>query len=153
LVPRTLTLCTLALALSILRQEAPGLKLKDVKGMGRIWPFAASGLGLSILALAGLPLLAGFPAHQAVWEALAPISLPLTSWVFVGSIGLFVSAVRILHALTITHPKTTWDIRETPGQRLLVGAGILGLFLLGLFPQWALPLWIKLPAILEHFTK
>jgi NADH-quinone oxidoreductase subunit N len=153
LVPRTLILCTLALALSILKKEAPLLRLNDVKGMGRIWPFAASGLALSILALAGLPLLAGFPAHQAVWEALASISLPFTSWVFIGSIGLFVSAVRVLLAFTIAPSKSPWEIRETTGQRLFVGAGILGLFLLGLFPQWALPLWTKLPAILEHFTK
>jgi NADH-quinone oxidoreductase subunit N len=153
LVPRTLALCIWTFSISILRQDSPGLTLKEIKGMGRILPFAASGLVLGNLALAGLPLLAGFPAHQAVWEALARVSLPLTSWVLVGSIGLFFSAVRTLAALTSAPKETSWLIRETPIQRVLLGIGILVLFLLGMFPQWALPLWTRLPTIFEHLAQ
>jgi NADH:ubiquinone oxidoreductase subunit 2 (subunit N) len=150
LVPRTLSLCLWAFTLSILREHAPGLSLEDVKGMGRIWPFAASGLVLANLALAGLPLLAGFPAHQAIWEGLAHNSLPLALWVLVGSLGLLASATRVLGALTSTLEGTSWGTRETQAQRFLVAVGTLGLFLLGLFPQWVQPLWTKLPAIFEH---
>jgi formate hydrogenlyase subunit 3/multisubunit Na+/H+ antiporter MnhD subunit len=153
LVPRTLILTLWALSLSILKKHAPDLTLNAIKGMGRTLPFAISGVILANLALAGLPLLAGFPVHQAVWEALARNSLPLTFWVLVGSLGLFISGIRILISSTDASEGTTWKTIETPVQRLFVTFGLLGLFLLGLFPQWAFFLWTKLPAIFEHFLQ
>ncbi|MGA2490902.1 MAG: proton-conducting transporter membrane subunit, partial [Anaerolineales bacterium] len=113
LVPRTLCICLWALTLSILKEQAPSLNLKDAKGMVRVWPFATSSLVLANLALAGMPLLAGFPAHQAVWESLAHNSLILTFWVLIGSLGLFASAIRVLTTLTSAPEGTTWGIRET----------------------------------------
>jgi NADH:ubiquinone oxidoreductase subunit 2 (subunit N) len=150
LVPRALCLGIWALALSILKERAPKLTLSDVKGLGRIWPFAASGLILSNLSLAGIPLLAGFPAHQAVWEGLARSSLSLAFWVFIGSFGLCASAVRVLAALVMTPEGVRWEVRETRPQQFFLAVGWLTLFLLGLFPQWVLPLWTKLPALFEH---
>jgi NADH:ubiquinone oxidoreductase subunit 2 (subunit N) len=149
-VPRALSLGTWALALSILRSHAPKLTLSQVKGLGHRLPFAASALILANLALAGMPLLAGFPAHQAVWEGLARSSLPLAFWVFIGSLGLFASAVRVLAALVMAPEGIYWEVRETRAQCLLLIVGFLALFLLGLFPQWTLLLWTKLPAIFEH---
>jgi len=150
LVPRTLSIAIWALSLAILRQQAPGLNLTEVKGLAHVWPFASSGLVLANLAVSGFPLLAGFPAHQAVWEGLARTSLPVAFWVFFGSLGLFASAVRVLGALTSAPAGSTWGTRETQLQRILVSIGLLCLFLLGLFPQWVLPLWTKLPALFEH---
>jgi NADH-quinone oxidoreductase subunit N len=150
LVPRALCLGLWTFTLSILKEQTPSLRFEDIRGMGRIWPFAASGLIMAILALAGLPLLAGFPAHQAVWEGLAQTSLPLAFWVLVGSLGLFVSAARMLAALTTAPEGTNWGTRETDMQRLIVAIGVLVLFLLGLFPQWTLSLWTKMPAMFEH---
>ena len=150
LVPRVICLGIWALTLSILREQAPGLNLKDVKGLGYVWPFATSALVLANLALAGLPLLAGFPAHQAVWEGLARSSLPVAFWALIGSLGLFASAVRVLAALTAAPEGTPWGARETRTQRLLLAIGVLGLFVFGLFPEWAFPLWSKLPAIFQH---
>ena len=123
LVPRAISLAIWALTLSILREQAPGLSLKDVKGLGHVWPFATSALVLANLALAGMPLLAGFPAHQAVWEGLARSSLPVAFWVLIGSLGLFASAVRVLAALTAAPEGTPWGARENshttpdPGDR------------------------------------
>jgi NADH-quinone oxidoreductase subunit N len=153
LVPRTLSLGLWALSLSILSQRAPELSFKAVKGMGRICPFSAAGVILANLSLAGLPLLAGFPVHQAAWEVLARRSLPLTFWVLVGSLGLFLSAVRVIAVLANAPEGITWRGRETPAQRILVMVGLLGLFLLGIFPQWALSLWTKLPALFEHLVQ
>jgi len=150
LVPRAISLCVWALTLSILKEQAPGLNLKDVKGLGHIWPFASSALVLANLALAGMPLLAGFPAHLVIWEGLARSSLPVAFWVLVGSLGLIASAVRVLAALIAAPQGTPWGTRETRLHRLLLAIGVLGLFVLGLFPEWALPLWTKLPAIFQH---
>lgn len=150
LVPRTLSLGLWALSLSILMKQAPDLSFKAVQGMGRSWPFSAGGLILANLSLAGMPLLAGFPAHQAVWEILARSSLPLAFCALIGSLGLFFSAVRVLAALANAPEGTPWNSRETPVQKILVMIGLIGLILLGLFPQWAFSLWTKLPPIFEH---
>ena len=71
LVPRILCLVVWALSLNILKEQKPTLFLSDIKGLARSSPFATSGLVLANLALAGMPLLAGFPPHQAIWEGLA----------------------------------------------------------------------------------
>ncbi|MFA5874087.1 MAG: proton-conducting transporter membrane subunit [Anaerolineales bacterium] len=149
-VPRTLSLVVWALALTILKEHSPTLILSDIKGLVRIWPFATSGLVLANLALAGMPLLAGFPPHQAIWEGLASTSLPVVIWVLIGNLGLFFSAVRVMLAFAATPEGAHWESRETGAQRILLAIGFLALLLLGLFPQWVLPLWTKLPAIFTH---
>lgn len=150
LVPRVISLAIWALTLSILKEQAPGLDLKDIKGLGHIWPYTTSALVLANLSLAGMPLLAGFPAHQAIWEGLACSSLPVAFWALIGSLGLFASAVRVLAALSAAPEGSPWGTRETRTQRLILAVGVLGLFILGLFPEWALPLWTKLPAVFQH---
>lgn len=149
-VPRTLSLAIWALALSALKKQAPHLTFDEVKGLGYKLPLATAAVVLANLALAGMPLLAGFPVHQVVWEGMARNSLPLAFWIFLGSLGLFISAMRVLTALVSAPQKAQGEAHETTMQRSLLLVGLLALFLLGLFPQWALPLWTKLPAIFEH---
>ena len=150
LVPRNLCLAIWAASLAILHPAVPGLDFNSVNGLARPWPFATVALVLANLALAGMPLLAGFPAHQAVWEGLAHISMPLAFWTLVGSLGLFASAVRTLAALTSASEESTWGTRETPTQRIILALGLLILLLLGIFPQWTQPLWTNLPPIFQH---
>jgi NADH-quinone oxidoreductase subunit N len=149
LIPRLLAMVIWSLALSILRPVAPELTYNAVKGLGRKWPFAAAGIVLANLSLAGLPLLAGFPPHLAVWERLASQSLPLLAWVFLGSLGLIIAAVRSLAALSAFSPGG-WRVNETVLQRLFLLGGWLALLIIGLLPQWGLLLWDKLPALFEH---
>ena len=150
LVPRILSLTVWALALTILKEHFPTLILSDMKGLVHIWPFATSGLVLANLALAGMPLLAGFPPHQAIWEGLASTSLPVAFWVLIGNLGLFFSAVRVMLAFAAAPEGANWEFHETGAQRFLLAVGFLALLLLGLFPQWVLPLWMKLPTIFTH---
>jgi NADH-quinone oxidoreductase subunit N len=150
LVPRTLCLGLWALALTILHEHVPELTFTNVKGLAHIWPFASIGLVMANLALAGLPLLAGFPAHLAVWEALARNSLPIAIWTLLGSLGVFAGAVRVLASLTRSSEGTIWGTRETLLQRFLLGTGVAVVFVLGLFPQWSISLWTKLPSIFQH---
>jgi len=149
-VPRTLSLVVWSLALTIMKGYSPRLILKDIKGQVRIWPFATSGLVLANLALAGMPLLAGFPPHQAIWEGLASTSLSVVIWVLIGNLSLFFSAVRVMLASASAPEGAHWESRETGAQRILLAIGFLALLLLGLFPQWVLPLWTKLPVIFTH---
>jgi NADH-quinone oxidoreductase subunit N len=152
-VPRMLGLAVWAFSLTILKQQTPTLLLSDIRGLMRSWPFATSGLLLSNLTLAGIPLLAGFPPHQAIWDGLASSSLTLVFWVLIGNLGLFVSAVRVLSAITTAPKGARWESRETNPQRILLAISFLALLLLGLFPQWVMPLWTKLPTLFIHLGK
>jgi NADH-quinone oxidoreductase subunit N len=149
-VPRAASLVIWAFALSILREQVPDLTYPAITGAARAWPLATSGLVLANLSIAGMPLLAGFPARQAAWEALAHNSVALAFWVLVGSIGLFAAAIRVLARITMAPEGTPWKVRESWSQRILLSVGFLALLLLGLFPQWVLPLWEKLPAMFTH---
>ena len=153
LVPRLLSLLTWSLALAILKQNAPGLTLDDIQGQGRLFPFATAGVILANLSLAGLPLLAGFPGHQALWEALSRQSPNLTFWILMGSLGLFIGGIRTLIAFSRAQEGTPWKAAENSFQRILMSLAWAALVLLGLFPQWAQILWSKLPAMFEHLLQ
>jgi hypothetical protein len=49
--------------------------------------------------------------------------------------------------------KAEWVSRETWPQRILLGIGLFGLFLSGIFPQWAQPLLANLPAMFDYLGK
>ncbi len=150
LVPRILCLVIWALSLNILQGQVSNLSLGDLKGLLHAYPFASSGLVLANLALAGMPILAGFPPHQAVWGGLASSSNSSIIWALIGSVGLFFSAIKTMTAFSAVPESTRWESRETSAQRVLLSIGFFALLLLGLFPQWVLPLWTKLPAIFTH---
>jgi NADH-quinone oxidoreductase subunit N len=150
LIPRLLSLVVWAFALTILKEGLSSLLLSDLKGVARSWPFATSGLVLASLSLAGLPLLAGFPPHQAIWENLASTSLIIVGWVLIGNLGLFSSTIRTMFAFTAAPEGSRWESRETVAQRIFLTIGFLALILFGLFPQWTLLLWEKLPAMFTH---
>ena len=153
LVPRTLCLVVWALSVAILKGQSSTLFLSDTKGLVRTFPFAASGLVLANLAFAGMPILAGFPPHQAIWEGLASASYPTLIWALIGSLGLLFSAVRMMIAFSAAPEGVHWESHETGAQRVLLSTGFLAILLLGLFPQWVLPLWTRLPAIFSHLGK
>jgi NADH:ubiquinone oxidoreductase subunit 2 (subunit N) len=97
-----------------------------------------------------MPLLAGFPPLLAIFEGLASISLSIVIWVVIGNLGLFFSAFRVIFILVTAPEGAPWESRETNAQRILLAIGFLSLLLLGLFPQWVLPLWTKLPTVFTH---
>jgi formate hydrogenlyase subunit 3/multisubunit Na+/H+ antiporter MnhD subunit len=150
LAPRALGLALWAYALSVLYRENPSLDLDSLKSAGHSWPFAAAGLTLATLSLSGLPILASFPSHQAVWLGVARQSLPAAVWVLLGSFGLTLAVLRLLTTLFAAKEETGWQSRETWPQKAYLLMGSLLLFLLGLFPHWAAALWLRLPAMFEH---
>jgi NADH-quinone oxidoreductase subunit N len=149
-IPRFIGLAVWALALSILGDQALNLTLDGVKGLGRTWSFASISVVLASLSLAGVPILASFPAHQAIWEGLARQSFPSVIWVFAGSLGLTISAIRVLSALFSAPEGTRWTISENWSQRVVLMLGWLVLFLLGIIPSWAASFWARLPALFVH---
>lgn len=150
LIPRGLELSVWALALSIIKRKAYPLKFSDVQGLARKYPVAAGAIVVAHLSVAGFPLLAGFPARLALWQELSVQSLAASFWIFLGLIGLFVAAVRTLAAFVMAPEGAKWEWNETWIQTSMLGIGIFGLVILGIFPQILQPFLANLPALFEH---
>jgi NADH-quinone oxidoreductase subunit N len=149
-IPRFLNLGIWAFALSILQRQVPSLGFSDVKGLGRTWSFSSTGLILANISLTGLPILAGFPIRLAMFENLAGHSTGIAFWVFLGSLGLAVGAVRTLAVLVMAPEGTKWETRESFPQKAVLIISWALLFLLGLFPQWVTLIMARLPTMFQH---
>jgi NADH-quinone oxidoreductase subunit N len=164
--PRVIGLALWALSLSVLLREARSTRFEDVEGLAQRMPFASAGLAVASLTLGGLPLLAVFPIHQVLLEQLSQRSLITALGALVGSVGMLFSTFR---ALTVLARGNLQDILatsvqrpaqpepnpeapapralplprsycESPAQVILIVSGIVSLLLIGIFPQFFLPL-------------
>ncbi len=153
LAPRAIALGVWAMSIAVFEKQIPDLKLSNLRGMARAFPVATAGLALASLGLTGLPLTASFPIRQVLWENLAALSFPSAIWFGIASLGLWLGALRSLMALISSQADAPWKSNETWDQRILIGLGLFCLFLFGLFPQWAQPLFVNLPAMFEHLGK
>lgn len=153
LAPRALSLATWAMSISIFKKQVPDLNFDGLRGLARAFPVATCGLVLASLALTGMPLMASFPIRQVLWEKLAMFSSPSALWFGIATLGLWIGALRSLAVLIAAPEDMPWKSQETWDQRVLIGLGLLGLFVFGLFPQWVQPLLVNLPAMFEHLGK
>jgi NADH-quinone oxidoreductase subunit N len=153
IVPRALAFGVWTIGLSIFKRLVPDLKFSSLQGLARHYPLASAGIILSNLSLVGTPLFASFPVRQVLWEQVSLQSLPAGFFFGLASLGLWVGALRSLAVLTMSSISSGWESRETWPQRLLIGLGLLGLLLFGLFPQWAQPLLAHLPLMFEHLGR
>lgn len=149
-IPRAFGLALWTLGLSILKNQKASLDFASVKGLVRRYPLAVSAIMAAHFSSSGIPLLAGFPPRIAIWETLTETSLLAAFWFGVGLLGLFLSAVRSLAALVTAADFTYWQSQESWPQRILLGTGIVVLFLLGLFPQIVQPLLSTFALMFEH---
>ncbi len=56
----------------------------------------------------------------------------------------------MLAVTVMADEKTAWESKESWAQRGMLGIGVIGLFILGLFPQTANPILDKLPLMFQH---
>ncbi len=146
---RTIELAVWTLALSILKQQAGSLDYKSVQGMGRRFPIPAIALLVAHFSSAGLPILAGFQVKLVLWETLAQaLPLNLSLWAILGSVSLFAAGIRAL-ALLVSGEEWTFSTKGMVWPSVLLGIGILGIFLLGIVPQTIFPI---LTDILRAYT-
>ncbi|MFZ5820100.1 MAG: proton-conducting transporter membrane subunit [Chloroflexota bacterium] len=152
-IPRSLAFLVWALSLTEIQRDGVGLRFSAVKGMARVHPIVAAGLVLAHFSVAGFPLLAGFPIRLALWEGLAAQSLNVAFGFLVGVLGLLTGATRTLAVLVIAPQGSGWELRERWGAGILIGVGVLGLFVLGVFPQVTRLFLAALPAMFEHLGR
>jgi len=108
---------------------------------------------LAALSTSGFPLLAGFPARLALWDGLARTSIGTALWMGIGMIGLFTASIRMLAVLSMADEYTSWKLGENWLQVIMLGLGMTGLFLLGLFPQAVQHFLASLPSMFEHLGR
>ena len=150
LIPRGLELAVWSLALSIIKRKAYSLRFSEIKGLARNYPVAVTAIILAHLSMAGFPLLAGFPPRMALWQELAGQSLTISFWVFLGLFGLLFAAIRTLAVFVMADENKAWELNETWIQMAMLGLGVIGLFILGIFPQIMQPFLVNLPALFDH---
>jgi len=139
IIPRAISLAILALSFSIIRHHFQTLTIDRLRGVMRQLPIATISILLAFLSLAGLPLLAGFPARLLLWSALARQSLPLAVATIVTGLGIIAGSVRLLVVFIDKGDGAEgWRISENRTQSLLLVAGWVILFAIGLFPQYFL---------------
>lgn len=150
LIPRGLELTVWSLALTVIQRETESLRFSSLQGLARTYPLASIGLLLANFSSAGFPLLAGFPPRLALWEGLASQSLGIAFWLLIGLLGLMAGAIRTLAVLVMAPEGQAWALNENWMQGAMLGVGVIGLFLLGLFPQITQPFLVHLPQIFTH---
>jgi formate hydrogenlyase subunit 3/multisubunit Na+/H+ antiporter MnhD subunit len=153
IIPRSLAFLVWAMSLTRLKLKTESLRFSTVQGLARAHPITTAGLILAHFSVAGLPLLAGFPIRLALWEGLADQSLGVAFWFLVGTLGLLTGGIRTLAALVIAPQGVDWELHENWGSGIMIGLGIIGLFILGIFPQTFRPILANLPAMFEHLGK
>jgi formate hydrogenlyase subunit 3/multisubunit Na+/H+ antiporter MnhD subunit len=134
LVSRSVSIALMAAALAVLRHWARGDQFATLGGAARRLPFAALGLVLGGLGLAGFPLTAGFPTHWAVYRAVSG-GEPLWMLLLVlSSAGIVVGSLRGLRAMLGSEPR-----QDIAGQPIISSVMVLALaalsIVLGLYPQ------------------
>lgn len=133
---RGISLGVWALALSAFYSKTTDLSFNTVQGMGRQLPFAATGLVLANLSMAGFPLLAGFPVRLALWGQLGQAAPIIGFWTLVGSAGLLVGGLRSLAVLIMGQQEQAWKISESRIFLLFLFIELAILIWLGLFPRF-----------------
>jgi formate hydrogenlyase subunit 3/multisubunit Na+/H+ antiporter MnhD subunit len=152
LLPRGLSLGVWALSLAVIRPRFTTLGFREVQGLARVAPVASGSLILAHFSLAGLPLLSGFPVRLALLEGLSAVSLLSGFLVLLGNLGLLIAGLRTLAVFVMGKAEGEWQVTENRAQRLFLLAGVVGLVILGLVPQWFLPLLARLPLAFEQLV-
>jgi formate hydrogenlyase subunit 3/multisubunit Na+/H+ antiporter MnhD subunit len=150
---RALGLAVWSLSLTIFKNNAESMQFAAVRGMLRNFPFAGGALILASLSTSAFPLLAGFPARLALWENLSRLSIGAALWMGIGIIGLLTSSFRSLAVLSMADEYIGWEVHEDWLQGIMLGLGVIGLFVLGLFPQLLQYFLSNLPAMFERLGR
>jgi formate hydrogenlyase subunit 3/multisubunit Na+/H+ antiporter MnhD subunit len=150
---RALGLAVWSLSLTIIKENVETMRFGATRGILRVTPLAGAGIIVATLSTGAFPLLAGFPSRLALWEGLSRDSISAALWMAVGIVGLLTSAFRSLAVISMADEYTGWTRRESPTQMTMLWLGIMGLFLLGLFPQTIQHFLANLPLMFEHLGR
>jgi NADH-quinone oxidoreductase subunit N len=132
---QTIALGIWSLSLSYLQYVSDSLDLESAAGILWQWPVTASGMLAGYFALAGLPLLAGFPIYWALGSGLSFYPIWISVSYLMASSGLLIGGLRLFSLVTRKAHVETVLIAGSPFYRVLLVILSLILILLGFIPQ------------------
>ena len=133
---QTLSLGIWSISLTQLQPGIRDLDFQSASGAARLWPLISSGLLLGYFALAGVPLLGGFPIYWALGSGLSFYPLWINSVFVISTLGLIFGGLRMMGYLTNNAGEESILILGDAFYRyLILGLNIL-LLVFGFFPQW-----------------
>jgi formate hydrogenlyase subunit 3/multisubunit Na+/H+ antiporter MnhD subunit len=144
---RGLEMGLLILALKILQGEDQEINLSNIDGKFKEYPLATIGLLVGMFSSAGLPLLASFPSRVILFTSLTDTP-NIIYWNLAGCIAVLLITCSILRHFfggRISHG----SLQETRLQELLIGAGLIIILIIGVFPSVInQTLWSKISVLL-----
>lgn len=143
LLPRLLALALWSQSLALLHRATGSLDFKTLRGAAWRYPVTSTSLIVAQCALAGVPLLAGFPVRLALWTALAQQNLAIALLSLAGCFGLLVGALSVLAVLIEDPGDPRESTQETTPQVLFLSLGWLLIILVGVVPQWFIPTMVS----------
>lgn len=157
ILPRGVELGVWSLSLVVLsrydqNQEGRGeqLRFRNIQGSARSLPIAALCLVVAQLSLVGFPLLAGFPAHRVLWLGLVADSPNIALLALLGNSGMLFASLRTMAVLVMGTDEPGWRITENLSETLLLAIGGFIIVLIGMFPQWFLPLMTRMAELFPN---
>ena len=139
--PRLLGMAGFTYSLSKLEQLEPGFdgKIQNLTGFYHRYPMLSIFLVMSLLSLAGLPILASFPAKHYIMNLLPWSGYAMEVSLSIGSAGLLIIIFRIIYQLISPIPNDTPVISMRTNREaapIIVFSSIILLLMLiaGLFP-------------------
>jgi NADH-quinone oxidoreductase subunit N len=153
LIPRLFSFFLWSLALSILDKHNPAVQFASIQGMGRTHPFVSAAILIAQFSLAGLPLLAGYPIHQSLWDQLGILSTSGALWYLIATIGLIMAGLRTMSVMLISSNNGDFSAKESWLQRISLSIGIILIIFMGIFPQWISPYLLQFPSAFIHLAK
>jgi NADH-quinone oxidoreductase subunit N len=114
-------------------------QISDYAGLAKRSPWLAGGLALCLISLTGIPPTAGFWAKFFVFDA--AVQADLIWLALVGVLNSVVSAyyyLRVVLNMYTKDPASDEAFQPTPYLGLAMALAVIGLFAIGVYPQWLL---------------
>ncbi len=133
---QSISLGVWSISLTYLQHGIHDLGFESASGAARLWPVITSGLLMGYFALAGVPLLGGFPIYWALGSGLSFYPLWINTIFVFSTLGLIFGGLRMMGVLTKkTGAESVLTLGDPFYRNLILGLNIL-LLLIGFFPQW-----------------
>lgn len=145
---QSISLGVWSLSLTQLQQGIHDLDFHSAAGAARLWPILTSGLLLGYFALAGVPLLGGFPIYWSLGSGLSFFPIWINSIFVLSTLGLIFGGLRLLEVLTKNISEESILILGKPYYRYLILGLNIVLILIGFLPQWIFSLTRSISGLL-----
>lgn len=145
---QSISITLVSASLSYLSRGVSGFDYQHLAGAARSWPLISSGLLLGYFALAGLPLLAGFPIYWALGSGLSFFPVWINIVYIFSILSLLIGGLRLLGVLTRYAGEESVLTLDNPTARIMILILNGVLLLLGLMPQVTLLITQRISTIL-----